>query len=302
MCLVLVVACRFRFDEAKRDGSTDGVGDSAAAIDAATCGDVSPTRDWLAAPMPLDSAKQYAVTADGLGVVDSITGLVWQRDAAPGTADYATAVAYCNGLSLSGCSQWRLPERIELASLVDHRTFIPTLGAPFGNTPTDVQYWAATAATSSANNWMVNFYNGNTFWNADTALGHVRCVTAGAVSTAPPSRYTITATTVRDVDTQLEWLRAPSSSTYSQAGAAAYCTGEATDGGGWRLPEVQELETLVDTTVGPPAINTTAFPGTPSATFWSVSTYPGAGMVIDFTDGFINNSPVANLHTVRCVR
>ncbi|MGB8297301.1 MAG: DUF1566 domain-containing protein, partial [Polyangia bacterium] len=73
------------------------------------------------------NSGQYAVSADGLTVTDTITGLVWQRDgsgtravcAAGTTCTWAEAKVYCAALVLGGVSGWRLPGVMELSTIVD---------------------------------------------------------------------------------------------------------------------------------------------------------------------------------------
>ena len=50
---------------------------------------------------------------------DAVTGLIWER--APPTTDitHAAATAYCDGLTLSGFTDWRLPSFLELVSIAD---------------------------------------------------------------------------------------------------------------------------------------------------------------------------------------
>ena len=56
---------------------------------------------------------------------------------------------------------------------------------------------------------------------------------------------------------------------YNWSGAKAYCGGVVLAGGGWRVPSVKELMTLVDFSVASPGptIDTTAFPNTPADVF-----------------------------------
>lgn len=53
-------------------------------------------------------------------VVDPVSGLMWQRYAAPGTYDWGEALDYCKDLELEGYSDWRLPNRRELLSIADY--------------------------------------------------------------------------------------------------------------------------------------------------------------------------------------
>ncbi|MCK6586273.1 MAG: DUF1566 domain-containing protein, partial [Polyangiaceae bacterium] len=66
-----------------------------------------------------------------------------------------------------------------------------------------------------------------------------------------------------DKDTNLTWQRQVDANIYNQIEADAYCMALNTNGGGWRLPTISELLTLVDETGYSPAIDTTAFPNTP---------------------------------------
>ena len=79
---------------------------------------------------------------------------------------------------------------------------------------------------------------------------------------------------VRDNATGLEWQAVPfpESMTWAEAekACAALRLGEHDD---WRLPTRAELLTLVDDTRNSPAIDVEAFPGTPSAWFWTATPY-----------------------------
>jgi len=130
-----------------------------------------------------------------------------------------------------------------------------------------------------------------------------------ASADAPPGRYTVASGTVQDTRTGLTWQRAVDANTYTQPNAISYCTGLTLAGGGWRLPKVSELLTLVDPTKSSPAIDATAFPSTPGGYFWSSSAYVGAGgagdaWYVDFMTGLSSHSPTGSTasYRVRCVR
>jgi hypothetical protein len=112
--------------------------------------------------------------------------------------------------------------------------------------------------------------------------------------------------TVSDNVTGLIWQQTGPTGTYSQASAAAYCTGLNLGGlQDWRLPSMIELLSLVDLSVNP-TINATYFPGTMGVIYWSST--PTAGMagtawVIKFSIGLLSPGYAANgIGYVRCVR
>lgn len=56
----------------------------------------------------------------------------------------------------------------------------------------------------------------------------------------------------------------------------------------WRVPTIQELDTIIEYHCTMPAINAAVFPATPTSNFWSVSPfagYPDGSWNINFNDG-----------------
>jgi len=125
-----------------------------------------------------------------------------------------------------------------------------------------------------------------------------------AQADAPPCRYDISADTVLDNDTGLTWQRAVDASIYTHSQATSYCAGLILADNGWRLPSIQELQTIVDESRVNPAIDQVAFPSTPSSYFWSSSLYaggPGFAWLVNFNGG-IDAVDVDDPFRVRCVR
>jgi Protein of unknown function (DUF1566) len=122
------------------------------------------------------------------------------------------------------------------------------------------------------------------------------------------SRYVVSKKggTVFDNETKLTWQREVPDKEYTHAEALAYAKQFRLDGHDtWRLPTIEELSTIVDFTKFKPAIDTNAFPGTPSEWFWSSS--PSANStsyawVVNFYLGNTGNSSTTNACRVRCVR
>lgn len=113
---------------------------------------------------------------------------------------------------------------------------------------------------------------------------------------APAGMYTVTADTVKDNRTGLTWQRAASSQTMNWQAAQAYCTN------GWRLPNVRELQSLVDIRRAFPAIDISAFPNTPEEAFWSSSPIVDDAWFVSFRLGEVGFSAITDTSRVRCVR
>jgi hypothetical protein len=104
-------------------------------------------------------------------VLDRLTGLIWSRDANP--AGYPLSwsealdfVEETNRRATYGFSDWRLPNRRELRSLISHQTRRPALptGHPFENVFAG-WYWSSTsAAISPAHAWYVDMDGGRMFY------------------------------------------------------------------------------------------------------------------------------------------
>lgn len=65
----------------------------------------------------------------------------------------------------------------------------------------------------------------------------------------------------------------------------------------WRLPNKNELESIVESSCYSPAINETIFPATPPVFYWSSSPYAGfsgGAWSVDFGFGAVNSSNKAN--------
>jgi hypothetical protein len=94
-------------------------------------------------------------------------------------------------------------------------------------------------------------------------------------------------------------------SSYAWEDAKTYCAALDLSGAGWRLPNVKELQTIVDETRADPAIDETAFPSTPSELFWTSSPVAGNANYawnVYFNYGDSNADGVLYTGRVRCVR
>lgn len=104
-----------------------------------------------------------------------------------------------------------------------------------------------------------------------------------ALVPVPPAqaqgRFSVTAGghEVADTRTGLTWRRCAEGQTFNGntcSGTVLHFTHDAAlayarDQTGWRLPNVKELQTLLDKSQTAPSIDTSAFPGTPAVWFWT---------------------------------
>jgi hypothetical protein len=140
---------------------------------------------WARYPIPgtAGHARSYEITgaADSEIVLDRVTGLKWQRAVDDATYTQAEAVAHCDGLALGGYTDWRLPSRIELVTLVDYSVAspAPTIDlAAFPSTPAEWFWTASPVAGSPLNGWRVSFDGGAADGGGDRLSGSdlARCV------------------------------------------------------------------------------------------------------------------------------
>lgn len=120
-------------------------------------------------------SDQYTVTAET--VTDNFTGLVWQRVAPNQNFTQASAIAFCNDLTLAGASDWRLPHMQELASIIDLTRRAPAIDSvAFPNTPSE-DFWSATPLARDANQgWNIHFSDGLDDFRDKGQLKRARCV------------------------------------------------------------------------------------------------------------------------------
>ncbi|EDN69684.1 conserved hypothetical protein [Beggiatoa sp. PS] len=122
---------------------------------------------------------RFTDNTDGT-VTDNLTGLIWLKNAnCFGEKNWMTAISDANGLASGSCGlsdgssagDWRLPNRIELTSLINLKYYYPALSNAAGTGQwtagafSAVQagyYWSSTTyASSTASAWRVVLYYGS---------------------------------------------------------------------------------------------------------------------------------------------
>jgi hypothetical protein len=262
-------------------------------------------------------------------ITDVVTGLTWsdtvQNAATWGIAQTLPAAA--NTAVRCGFNDWRIPTTQELLGLVDAGAApsTPMMDSSVF-TASAVDHWSADSLTSDTNQgWLVSFSAGlsatkpknNPFGDAMVT----RLVRGGANASAEcntdnAQRYVAHGDgTVTDKLTGLMWqfcadglsgtqCATGTATVYNSFGAAlrravqvnADAAGAGRGHNDWRVPNRNELASLVQTACSAPAINRVAFPGTPATasetvgTFWSSTPAQLTGLTdqawkVNFIDG-----------------
>ncbi len=232
------------------------------------------------------NAPSYTDHGNGT-ITDNVTGLMWQKvDSGEMTWDAARAAAPA---TLGGFSDWRLPTAQEAFSILNHNAN-PVLNSAYfvsnaGGTPgyfwtSDTYYGDATKV------WSTNTGGGigphpktQTLSAGGTSRFHARYV-RGAPPTTGHNYLNNLDGTVTDLDTGLMWAQTPSGA-LTWTGALNYAENLTLAGyADWRMPNVNELQSLVDLTravattattaagaVAP--VNRTLFPGAAATSYWT---------------------------------
>ncbi len=137
------------------------------------------------------SEAHAALTNNGNGTVtDSATGLVWQQSEG-GSTTWGEALNYCEGLTLGGMDDWRLPNVKELESLTDDTLSMPAINTTYFPDAYSAPYWSSTSLTEefAGGALSVSFY-GFGIDNNDIVYSsnYVRCVRGGHTGTQSTNR------------------------------------------------------------------------------------------------------------------
>ena len=233
------------------------------------------------------NAFSYTDNGDGT-VMDNVTGLIWQQTPDSGNYSWDQAQVYCESLELSGNDDWRMPSLKELFSISNFSTGWPYLDQTYFDLVStesiskDEQYWASdyyvgkTAEGGYEAAFGVNHATGHIKAYPATVTGpmakHVRCVsgdTYGENQLVDNGDGTIT-----DEATGMMWSQADSGEGMDWEAALAYAQiqNDANYLGysDWRLPNVKELQSIVDYDYAPDAADS-AYDGPAIDPMFSVS-------------------------------
>lgn len=123
--------------------------------------------------MPL-LAEFNSTTVDGdVIVTDTKEGLIWQKTYVTNKT-WQEALSYCETLTYAGYSGWRLPNKNELASLVNYEKYGPA--SDFPDMPSQDFWSSSTLSGDPATAWGVDFSAGFVDRCYKSVSSYVRCV------------------------------------------------------------------------------------------------------------------------------
>ena len=214
-------------------------------------------------------------------------------------------IAALNIIQFGGFSDWRLPMVKELSYILSRDAYDPSINtAYFPNSVAD-GYWSSTpdARYSDTVYWYFYFKMGKLTSGWWSAPRYVRAVRGGKFfnNFIDNSDGTIT-----DTRTCLMWQQ-DGFSYMTWQHALSYCESLTLAGyNDWCLPNINELQSLVDYSVYTPSINTAYFPNSVADEYWSsTSVFPYnryQAWYVDFDDGNVHSDGKTSKSYVRAVR
>ena len=126
-------------------------------------------------------------------ITDNQTGLMWLKNAneagamtwknanEAGAMTWKNAMLWTKHLTYGQHSDWRLPTRFELESLLDYSQFNPALpqGHPFINVQSSYYWSSSTCAGHTLYAWYVYMFYGNVNYNGKSNVYYVWPVRGG---------------------------------------------------------------------------------------------------------------------------
>jgi hypothetical protein len=201
-------------------------------------------------------------------VRDTATGLLWSRNANPFDFPYTWWEAFdlvdeMNRSRAHGRADWRLPSRRELFSIISHQFINPAL--PQGHPFHDVfhgYYWTATACARLPDQaWYIHLGGARVYRGMQKGAYLVWPVAGRVNNPAPPiPRFRARGRMLEDRWTGLRWTSTAHTGAarliWEDALAAPAILNQKQHGGcsDWRLPNIRELESLVDLDRHSPAL------------------------------------------------
>jgi len=144
-----------------------------------------------AAVVPTTPTEDFTLVGNGT-VIHKATGLMWMQcsvgqtwtsDGCSGAANgylWQGAMQLAEGASFAGYNDWRLPNKNELASIVEDRCSSPAINLTIFPGTEPSWYWSSSPYTDKSDfAWSVFFSNGEVSGDYKYGAGRVRLVRSG---------------------------------------------------------------------------------------------------------------------------
>ena len=254
-------------------------------------------------------------------VVDYNTGLTWEQSPSKNSYTWEDAPNHCadlNNSNYGGKSNWRVPNPLELLTIVDNSRYNPALNSNF--TAFSDKVWTSKEYKGNTDYAYVfipysgMYYGKNSADYSKTFHQQVLCVSGDEMQPATSDNFTTQtineAVVVKDSATGLMWQKEYTTGNWGYA--LKYCEDSTyADYSDWRLPNKNELASLIN--YEKPEAPYSYFPDMPNNTsnrFWSSTTHSSDdsyawvvyfkyGSVGETTSYMINKS---SGNYIRCVR
>lgn len=217
-------------------------------------------------------------------------------------SDYVAAV---NASRLCGATDWRLPSREELRSIVDYTRAYPgpTIDTDWFSATAANFHWSSNEDASDLRSaWGIGFAFGFDYAYPKESAAHARLVRHARDEITAPTEA-LADGTLHDKKQRLIWQRCSEGQQWN----GATCTGmanrmtfaqtqvESKQRSPWLLPTLPELAGLVDTTRTAATINSDYFPNTQAISYWSVTPLAGRPSMMwlvnfQYGDNFVDSS------------
>lgn len=278
-------------------------------------------------------------------IKDNVTGLLWENKTNNGSlhdknrsfsfynqafnpkgeygtdTDVSGFINTVNNEVLCGLTNWRLPSNEELQGIANYGFPLPgpAIDQNFFSNTTNTAFWTSSPFPRDINGaWILYFDDGRVFDDYRNREGGSSARLVSGNST--PHTYTISADgqEVTDNATGLIWQRCIQGMYWSGLTCIGSPNGHMfqeslqlaenvrnTTGTNWRLPNLKELASLVDTSRTGIALDETVFPNSPHDQYWSSSPFSNDAFfawVVHFFHGSVYYTYTEDLGMVRLVR
>lgn len=269
-------------------------------------------------------------------VTDHLTQLQWQDnvDSRDRGDDWGSSIDYCEGLELDGKTDWRMPNIIELKTIVDYGRSESSIYSVF-QFVTDGSYWSSTTleeVTYAKYSWSLNFGDGKEDpWSEKISQLNVRCVrdvnglnpSKPVFKTGQTTQYATNDDghlqkgsshlfsqdngTIIDSAAQLMWQNDGANTvSHTWQEAVDACNALVLDGHeDWFLPNIHQLSMLIHYEKESPAFGGDLFIKVLANDYWAdtkVVTQDPLAWYVDFDKGEIQYGSVDKYKHYRCVR